>query len=116
MEEIINENEAIQIIDDKQKLNLESINVDDESETEEESSNFQYHLFVHIKSGHDMPALKQNGSSDLYAKFLMNGKTVHRSKTVPKNLNPVWDESFMLSLPDLTKQIELKVMLTLKKL
>jgi len=39
----------------------------------------------------------------------MNGKTVHRSKTIHKELNPNWDESFMVSVPDLSKNMEIKV-------
>ena len=72
---------------------------------------FQYHLFVHIKAGHDLPPKKQNGSSDPYVKFLMNGKTVHRSKTIHKDLNPNWDESFMASVPDLSRHMEIRVSL-----
>lgn len=79
------------------------------SEIPEVSLQFQYHLFVHLKAGHDLPAKKQNGSSDPYVKFLMNGKTVHRSKTIHKDLNPNWDESFMASVPDLSRDMEIRV-------
>eukprot|EP00090_Calanus_glacialis_P005273 TRINITY_DN14089_c0_g1_i1.p1 TRINITY_DN14089_c0_g1~~TRINITY_DN14089_c0_g1_i1.p1 ORF type:complete len:766 (-),score=211.93 TRINITY_DN14089_c0_g1_i1:70-2205(-) len=79
------------------------------TEITDDVQQFQYHLFVHIKAGHDLPPKKQNGSSDPYVKFLMNGKTVHRSKTIHKDLNPNWDESFMASVPDLSRHMEIRV-------
>ena len=81
----------------------------DDAEPPPTEPQFQYHLFVHLKGGHNLPGKKQNGSSDPYAKFLMNGKTVHRSKTVHKELNPSWDESFMVSVPNLAANMEIKV-------
>ena len=83
----------------------------DEEDLTTPNPQFQYHLFVHLKGGHNLPAKKQNGTSDPYAKFLMNGKTVHRSKTMHKELNPHWDESFMVSVPDLAANMEIKVKL-----
>jgi len=88
--------------------NNNTTTVDDEDLTAP-NPQFQYHLFVHLKGGHNLPAKKQNGTSDPYAKFLMNGKTVHRSKTMHKELNPCWDESFMVSVPDLGANMEIKV-------
>jgi len=81
----------------------------DDAEPPPTEPQFQYHLFVHLKGGHNLPGKKQNGSSDPYAKFLMNGKTVHRSKTVHKELNPSWDESFMVSVPNLAANMEIKI-------
>ncbi len=34
---------------------------------------------------------------------------VYKSKTIPKDLNPCWDETFHLTLEDLSTQLDLKV-------
>ena len=68
-----------------------------------------YHLHVHLKQGYDLAARDSNGSSDPYAKFLVKGKVQHKSKTVYKDLNPVWDEHFVLPVDDPFLPIEMKV-------
>lgn len=38
------------------------------------------------------------GSSDPYAKFILNGANVYKSKIIFKNLNPQWNEEFTIKL------------------
>uniref|UniRef100_A0A8C6KA62 Multiple C2 and transmembrane domain-containing protein 1 n=1 Tax=Melopsittacus undulatus TaxID=13146 RepID=A0A8C6KA62_MELUD len=49
------------------------------------------------------------GTSDPYVKFKLGGKEVFRSKTVHKNLNPVWDEKTCILLDNLREQLYIKV-------
>lgn len=50
-----------------------------------------------------------SGTSDPYVKFKMNGKEVFRSKTIHKNLNPVWDESTSIMIEHLREPLYIKV-------
>ena len=49
------------------------------------------------------------GTSDPYVKFKIGNKQLYKSKTVQKNLNPKWDEHFVLSIEDVLKPIQVKV-------
>ena len=49
------------------------------------------------------------GTSDPYVKFKIAGKEVFRSKTIHKNLNPVWDERFCLLVDSLREPLYVKV-------
>ena len=75
-----------------------------------------YQLFVHLKQGHDLPAKDSCGTSDPYARFSWKGKQVYKSKTIYKDLNPFWDESFFLTIDDPLQPLEIKVGFTTKKL
>ena len=68
-----------------------------------------YQLYVHLKQGHDLPAKDSCGTSDPYVKFSWKGKPVYKSKTIYKDLNPFWDEAFILTLDDPLQALELKV-------
>ena len=49
------------------------------------------------------------GTSDPYVKFKLGGRLLHKSKTVHRDLNPVWDESFVVPIEDPFQHIQIKV-------
>lgn len=49
------------------------------------------------------------GTSDPYVKFKLNGRLLYKSKTVHKDLNPVWDETFIVPIEDPFQSIQIKV-------
>lgn len=49
------------------------------------------------------------GTSDPYVKFKMNGRLLHKSKTVHRDLNPIWDETFSVPIEDPFQAIQIKV-------
>uniref|UniRef100_A0A3Q2WMW1 Multiple C2 domains, transmembrane 1a n=1 Tax=Haplochromis burtoni TaxID=8153 RepID=A0A3Q2WMW1_HAPBU len=53
--------------------------------------------------------LRRFGTSDPYVKFKIAGKEVFRSKTIHKNLNPVWDERVSLLVETLRDPLYVKV-------
>uniref|UniRef100_A0A096M1P5 Multiple C2 and transmembrane domain containing 1 n=1 Tax=Poecilia formosa TaxID=48698 RepID=A0A096M1P5_POEFO len=53
--------------------------------------------------------LSSPGTSDPYVKFKIGGKEVFRSKTIHKNLNPVWDERVILLVETLREPLYVKV-------
>uniref|UniRef100_A0A8C7T9X3 Multiple C2 domains, transmembrane 1a n=1 Tax=Oncorhynchus mykiss TaxID=8022 RepID=A0A8C7T9X3_ONCMY len=50
-----------------------------------------------------------SGTSDPYVKFKIAGKEVFRSRTINKNLNPVWDERVSLLVDSLREPLYVKV-------
>uniref|UniRef100_A0A3P8WCI0 Multiple C2 and transmembrane domain containing 1 n=1 Tax=Cynoglossus semilaevis TaxID=244447 RepID=A0A3P8WCI0_CYNSE len=54
-------------------------------------------------------SLVSAGTSDPYVKFKIAGKEVFRSKTIHKNLNPVWDERVTLHVETLREPLYVKV-------
>lgn len=68
-----------------------------------------FQLHIHLKRGVDLTVRDMRGSSDPYVKFKVGSKTAFKSKIVTKDLNPVWDESFTLSIGDVFKPILIKV-------
>ncbi|KAI2626304.1 C2 domain-containing protein [Xylaria nigripes] len=67
-----------------------------------ESINNMGNLRVDLLSAANLPAADSNGKSDPYCKFELNGQEVFKSKTQKKTLNPVWNESFEVSVPSRT--------------
>ena len=50
-----------------------------------------------------------SGTSDPYVKFKIGNKLLYKSKTIYKNLNPQWNETFNLLIEDLFKPIQIQV-------
>ena len=48
------------------------------------------------------------GTSDPYVKFKIGGKQLYKSRIVYKNLNPKWDEKFMLPVEDPFKPVQVR--------
>uniref|UniRef100_A0A8C9RWY0 Multiple C2 and transmembrane domain-containing protein 1 n=1 Tax=Scleropages formosus TaxID=113540 RepID=A0A8C9RWY0_SCLFO len=66
-------------------------------------------LDILLKKGHNLAIRDRGGSSDPYVKFKIAGKEVFRSRTVHKNLNPVWEEKTSLLLDGLRDALYVKV-------
>uniref|UniRef100_A0A673ABA3 Multiple C2 domains, transmembrane 1b n=1 Tax=Sphaeramia orbicularis TaxID=375764 RepID=A0A673ABA3_9TELE len=68
-----------------------------------------YKLEIELKRGHNLAIRDRGGSSDPYVKFKLGGKEVFKSKTIHKNLNPVWDEKTTLIIDSLSEPLYIKV-------
>uniref|UniRef100_A0A3Q2DRX3 Multiple C2 domains, transmembrane 1b n=1 Tax=Cyprinodon variegatus TaxID=28743 RepID=A0A3Q2DRX3_CYPVA len=68
-----------------------------------------YKLEIELKRGHNLAIRDRGGTSDPYVKFKLAGKEVFRSKTIHKNLNPVWDEKITLVVDSLSDPLYVKV-------
>ncbi|XP_076010301.1 multiple C2 and transmembrane domain-containing protein 1 isoform X2 [Genypterus blacodes] len=68
-----------------------------------------YQLDIILKKGNNLAIRDRTGTSDPYVKFKIAGKEVFRSKTIHKNLNPVWDERVSLLVETLREPLYVKV-------
>ncbi|XP_021164699.2 multiple C2 and transmembrane domain-containing protein 1 isoform X4 [Fundulus heteroclitus] len=68
-----------------------------------------YKLEIELKRGHNLAIRDRGGTSDPYVKFKLAGKEVFRSKTIHKNLNPVWEEKTTLVVDSLSEPLYVKV-------
>ncbi|XP_063862006.1 multiple C2 and transmembrane domain-containing protein 1-like isoform X6 [Scylla paramamosain] len=86
-----------------------------------------FQLHIHLKRGQDLVArdacgkllpqyssyqsgeTTRAGTSDPYVKFKVAGKLAYKSKTVYKDLNPTWDESFTVGIEDPFEPVTVKV-------
>ncbi|KAA0704406.1 Multiple C2 and transmembrane domain-containing protein 1 [Triplophysa tibetana] len=68
-----------------------------------------YQLDIVLKRGNNLAIRDRGGTSDPYVKFKIGGKEVFRSKTIHKNLNPVWDERVCLIVDNLQEPLYIKV-------
>ncbi|KAK7459723.1 hypothetical protein BaRGS_00038959, partial [Batillaria attramentaria] len=66
-------------------------------------------LDIQLHDGKDLVVRDSCGTSDPYVKFKIGGKQLYKSRTVYKNLNPKWDETFTLAIEDINKPINVKV-------
>jgi len=57
-----------------------------------------YELRIKLNEGKNLAVRDLSGTSDPYAKFLLNGQNVYKSKIIFKNLNPQWNEEFTIKL------------------
>lgn len=64
---------------------------------------------ITLKEGRNLVVRDRCGTSDPYVKFKLDGKTFYKSKTVYKNLNPSWNETFSLPVKDLSQKLYIKV-------
>ena len=89
----------------------ENIIVTDISKQEKEDmkEDLQHNLFIHLKSAKNLPPKKHNGTTDSFVKFSLSQKVVHKTKTIQKDLNPVWDDSFLIVVPDLSTNLDIKI-------
>uniref|UniRef100_A0A3B3YMQ9 Multiple C2 and transmembrane domain-containing protein 1 n=1 Tax=Poecilia mexicana TaxID=48701 RepID=A0A3B3YMQ9_9TELE len=67
-----------------------------------------YQLDIVLKKGKNL-AIRDRTTSDPYVKFKIGGKEVFRSKTIHKNLNPVWDERVILLVETLREPLYVKL-------
>ncbi|XP_042276780.1 multiple C2 and transmembrane domain-containing protein 1 isoform X4 [Thunnus maccoyii] len=68
-----------------------------------------YQLDIVLKKGNNLAIRDRTGTSDPYVKFKIAGKEVFRSKTIHKNLNPVWEERVSLLVETLRDPLYVKV-------
>uniref|UniRef100_A0A665W3W1 Multiple C2 and transmembrane domain-containing protein 1-like n=1 Tax=Echeneis naucrates TaxID=173247 RepID=A0A665W3W1_ECHNA len=69
-----------------------------------------YKLEIELRRGHNLAIRDRGGTlSDPYVKFKLAGKEVFRSKTIHKNLNPVWEEKTTLVVDSLSEPLYVKV-------
>lgn len=55
------------------------------------------------------PLCLSTGLSDPYVKFKVGGRLLHKSRTIHRDLNPVWDEVFIVPVEDPFQPIIVKV-------
>uniref|UniRef100_A0A8C8S7L1 Multiple C2 and transmembrane domain-containing protein 1 n=1 Tax=Pelusios castaneus TaxID=367368 RepID=A0A8C8S7L1_9SAUR len=68
-----------------------------------------YQLNITLKRGQNLAARDRGGTSDPYVKFKIGRKEVFRSKTIHKNLNPVWEENTCIFIDHLREPLYIKV-------
>ena len=67
------------------------------------------HSIVHLKEAIDLLACDYTGLSDPYVKFIVDGKTLHKSKIIYKNLNPIWNEHIQIPVQNLEQALLVQV-------
>ncbi|XP_076623681.1 multiple C2 domain and transmembrane region protein isoform X3 [Colletes latitarsis] len=68
-----------------------------------------FQLRLHIRRGANLVAMDRCGASDPYVKVKCCGRLLHKSRTVHRDLNPVWDESVTLPIEDPFQPLTIKV-------
>ncbi|XP_029160500.1 multiple C2 and transmembrane domain-containing protein isoform X4 [Nylanderia fulva] len=68
-----------------------------------------FQLRLHIRRGANLVAMDRGGASDPYVKVKCSGRLLHKSRTVHRDLNPVWDESVTLPIEDPFQALTIKV-------
>ncbi|CRL08658.1 CLUMA_CG021376, isoform A [Clunio marinus] len=59
-----------------------------------------FQLKIHLVSGHNLTAMDKSGTSDPYVKFKQGSRLLYKSRTVYKELNPMFDETFTVPIED----------------
>ena len=79
------------------------------------TEDLKYNLFIHLKCAKNLPMrankiTKSNKECvDSFVKIVLGQKVVYKTKTIVKDSNPSWDETFMMVLPNLSSNVEIKV-------
>uniref|UniRef100_A0A7N6BUM7 C2 domain-containing protein n=1 Tax=Anabas testudineus TaxID=64144 RepID=A0A7N6BUM7_ANATE len=97
---------------EEEQLDMSGINIVGPSNAEpppRPPSPAMYQLDIVLKKGNTLAIRDRTGTSDPYVKFKIAGKEVFRSKTIHKNLNPVWDERVSLHVETLRDPLYVKV-------
>ncbi|XP_022249670.1 multiple C2 and transmembrane domain-containing protein 2-like, partial [Limulus polyphemus] len=68
-----------------------------------------FQVDVHLRSGKDLLAKDSCGTSDPYVKFKLGGRQLYKSRTIPKTLDPYWDEFFCLPVEDVFEPLYVRV-------
>ena len=68
-----------------------------------------YQMTITIDSARDLKAMDWCGTSDPFVRIKLDGKNVYRSKTVMRNLSPVWNETCIVCLEKPCGQLFLSV-------
>ncbi|XP_063988122.1 multiple C2 and transmembrane domain-containing protein isoform X1 [Diachasmimorpha longicaudata] len=68
-----------------------------------------FQLRLHIRRGANLVAMDRCGASDPYVKIKCSGRLLHKSRTVHRELNPIWDESVTLPIEDPFQPLNIKV-------
>ncbi|KAK2576926.1 hypothetical protein KPH14_005545 [Odynerus spinipes] len=68
-----------------------------------------FQLRLHIRRGANLVAMDRCGASDPYVKIKSAGRLLHKSRTVHRDLNPIWDESVTLPIEDPFQPLTIKV-------
>ena len=106
---VMSQNKVTDILTaDMDNIAEDCISVTDVSEGDVKED-VQHNLFIHLKSAKNLPPKKHNGTTDAFVKFSLGQKVVHKTKTIPKDLNPVWDDSFLIVVPDLSSNLDIKI-------
>uniref|UniRef100_H3CX07 Multiple C2 and transmembrane domain containing 1 n=1 Tax=Tetraodon nigroviridis TaxID=99883 RepID=H3CX07_TETNG len=91
-------------------VSMQGINIVGPSNAElQPSCPAMYQLDIVLKKGNNLAIRDRTGTSDPYVKFKVAGKEVFRSRTIHKNLNPVWDEKASLLVETLRDPLYVKV-------
>ncbi|XP_076267814.1 multiple C2 domain and transmembrane region protein isoform X5 [Rhynchophorus ferrugineus] len=93
-------------------LDLLPISSNDEVLRRREATLRQHSFFqlrIYLRRGHGLVAMDKNGLSDPYVKFKIGGRLIYKSRTIYRDLNPVWDESFAVPIEDPFLPISIKV-------
>uniref|UniRef100_A0A7E4VRZ0 Multiple C2 and transmembrane domain-containing protein 1 n=1 Tax=Panagrellus redivivus TaxID=6233 RepID=A0A7E4VRZ0_PANRE len=68
-----------------------------------------FRVKVHLKEAHGLVIRDASGASDPYVKFKYEDRTIYKSSTVFRSLNPHWDEEFAFLTFDPTNDLIIEV-------
>ncbi|KAK1176554.1 multiple C2 and transmembrane domain-containing protein 1-like isoform X7 [Acipenser oxyrinchus oxyrinchus] len=98
------------LTEQRNSLKRQAINTVRSSNADPSTANpGMFQLDIVLKKGRNLAIRDRGGTSDPYVKFKISGKEVFRSRTIHKNLNPVWDEKATLLIENLREPLYVKV-------